>query len=260
MRQDSEIYRRHRAGGIAEAYHKSIGAQASQGRLEGVLTHPVVDHRHPFAVGNLPHPFDDVFAAVVDTEIRSVFARQFAFFSRTGSADHPCAKCFQPLTGNRAHAACRRVEQYRIAGLYPVGLADEILDRKPLEHHCRCLFITHLIGNQAQPVGWNDAGLAVGAKPAGIRDPVARPYRGNPLADRFHHPCAFIPGNRRERHLIKTCSLIDIDEIHPYGMVANTHITGTRFRNINVHPAEDFRPSEFAETDCFAHIAPPLPA
>jgi len=182
--EQAEIERLDAAGRLAEQRDEAERRQAIERFEERVLADGVVNHRHHLSAGDLLHTGDEVLLRVVDDMGAAVLARQRSLPLAAHGADHGRAEVLRPLAEDEADATSRGAQQDGIAGLHPVGLADQVLHRQTFEHHRRGGGVVDGVGQLEQAVGRDQAGLRIGAKRrAAVGDTVTGGEIGDAGAD-----------------------------------------------------------------------------
>ena len=254
LREQDQVDRRHRPGGVAIGNHHAHRAQAVQRTCEGVLADTVVHHRHAFAAGDVAHALGEVLGGVIDHVVAAVRPGQFRLGRRADGADHRCTERLGPLAGDQADPAGRRVDQHGIAGLHAVGLAQQVGSGQALQHHRRAGVETDAVGQDQQAMRRDVAHLGIGAnRPAGIGHAVADLDLGDALTDRLDHPGAFQADARGQGQRIEAGTVIGIDVVEADGVVAHRRFAGGRGGQVDCFPAQNLGAAGLVNTDGVGH-------
>jgi hypothetical protein len=115
-----------------------------------------------------------------------------------------------------------------------------------------------VLWNLDQLFGWVEALLTVGAeRRKASADPLADGEVGDTGTDLLDHTCSFkADHNRRladDQRVRNASSVVSIQEVHPDGRIAQSHLTWTRLPNLNLLPYEVVRPTFFMNYLCHCH-------
>ena len=84
-------------GNIAESDEMAAPAKAVDRPFEGVPADGIVYRMDARAIGNLAHPFGEIFPPVIDRMIATTGARDFCLLLAADGADNGGAEIFRPL-------------------------------------------------------------------------------------------------------------------------------------------------------------------
>ncbi len=173
---------------------------------------------------------------------------------RAHGADEVGAQRLRPLAGDEAHAAGRRVEEDRLAGLDRVGAPQQVLDREALQHHAGGLLEGDRVGQLHQPLGGMDLHLGVGAQGAGgPGHAVADLQVGDAGADRLDHARAFPADRRGQRQRVQAAAMVGVDVVEADGLEADAGLVGAGIADRDLVPLQDFGAAGLVESDRVGH-------
>ena len=145
------------------------------------------------------------------------------------------------MAGDEADAARRRVKQHHRLGADGKGLAKERAHRHALQHHGRGGLVADGVRQLHQPVGGDEALLGIAAEDAGVRHAVAGLEIGDALPDGDHVARAFhADDGRKRRQRIEPRAIVDVDEIHADGALADQHLAGAGRADLDRLPDQRF--------------------
>src|ERR1700738_5689685 len=148
-------------------------------------------------------------------------------------ADDGGTEMLRPLAENKTDAARRGMEQNRVAGFDAIGLADQILHRQALRHHCRGSVVTNAVGQLEKAFGRNQPLFGVGAeRRASVGDAVPWLQIGDAGSDFLDHAGPFAAQAARQLHRIKSRAVVDVDKIQSHGGMADARLAGTGFPSL----------------------------
>ncbi len=218
---------------------KSLGLETVEGGGKGVLADRIVDDVATLALRDLADAGGEILASVVDDMRRTGFARERAFLVGAHRADQRRAERTCPLAGDEADAARSRVKEHHRFGAHAKGLAKEVANRHAPQHDRRRGLVADLSRQLDETVGRDEALLRVAAEDAGIGDPVADLDIDHVLADREHFPCPFRADHGRKRwQRVESRAVVDVDEIHADGALADQRLAGAGRADVDRLPDE----------------------
>ncbi len=180
---------------------------------------------------------------------------QRAFFVRACRADQLQAHGLGPLAGDQAHAAGRRVEQHKVAGLQPalrLGAAQQVLHRQALEHHGGTGLEGDSVGQLADAFGRHHTQLAVAAgRLAGVGGAVAHLQVRDALAHGLDHTRGLHAELQRHGQLVHAAALVDVDVVQAHRLVADADLAGAGFADSDIHQLELFDAAVLVNADGF---------
>ncbi len=163
---------------------------------------------------------------------------QLGLVLRSDGADHGGAEMLAPLPEDLADAAGRGMHQDGLAGLHPVGAAQEILRRQSLQQHRRRGPVVDPGRQLDQPLGGEQASLGIGAhRPRAIAGAIARLELAHPLAHRLDHAGGLEADARRQRERIEAAAVIGVDEVEADRRVADADLAGAGLADRDLLPA-----------------------
>ncbi len=187
--------------------------------------------------------------------VAAVLPGQFGLFLAAHRADDRHAQVPGPLAGDKPHAPCRRVEQYRLPCLNGAGAAEQIPGRHPLEHHRPRRHIIDAVWNLDQAVLRHDPHLGVRAhRDTGIGNAVPGSDSRDALADLLDHSRTFHADYRGQvPNGIQPGAVVHIDIVQPHGCVAQEHFALPGPSHIDFLPLHDLGTAGFVNLNCLRH-------
>lgn len=186
--------------------------------------------------------------------VTTIGPRQRRLFVGTDRANHRRPERPGPLAHQQPHPTGSRMNQHRIAWLYPVGTAQQILRGHALQHHGGALLETDRFGQAHQPVGRHVADFGIGPeRPAGIRDAIAGGQIGHPVPHGFDHPRCLQPDAGGQRDRIQSGAVVGIDEVQAHRMMTHPHLTWGGLGQHHRFPLQNLRTSGLMKADCVRH-------
>ncbi|MDT4819728.1 hypothetical protein FQZ97_528520 [compost metagenome] len=179
--------------------------------------------------------------------------RGLALLRGARGGDQLQAEGARPLAGDQADPASGGVEQHEIARhqvFHRAAAGQQVAGRPALEHHRRAGLEGDRLRQPAQAHRRHQAHVAVGAgRKAGVGRPVPHPQVLHARADRLDHPGALHAELQRERQAIQPLALVDVEEIHPDGVVTDAHLARAGLADRNLDQAQRLRPAGLVDAD-----------
>ena len=253
-REQAEIERIDRAGGLTEQRDDAERGEAIQRFQEGVLADGVVDHGALLAAGDLRDALHEVLAGVDDGVVATMGFREFCFLVAADGADHGGAEMLGPLAEDEADAAGRGVQQNGVAGFHAIGLADQILRGQAFQHHGRCSLVIDAVRHLEQTIRRDHPRLGIGAhRRIAIGDAVAGLEVSDARADILDHAGALAAEPTRQLHRVETGAIVDIDEVEADGGVADARLARARLADLDLLPDQNIGGTGFVKADGVRH-------
>ena len=254
LAEHHRVDRRRHARGVAEDHHHAAHAQAIERSVPGREADAVVDHRDALAVGQIAHALGEVFLGVDDRVVAAVGHGELGLLVAAHGADHGRTKVLQPLAGDGPDAAGRGVEQHRHSRLDPEGAADQVLCGQALQHHRGGVGVVDAVRGLEELRGRRDSRLRIGADRSGaVANPVADAEIADLGADRLDHAGGLEAEPRRQRHLVGTGAVIDVDEVEADGGMLQPNLASAGGANLDVLPGHYLGAAVAIDADRFGH-------
>src|SRR6185437_5253104 len=129
----------------AEAGEHAERSQAIERGREGRLADAVVGDGALGPLGDFGDTGWEVLRRIVDDVVGAAALGDLRFGRRADGSDDGGAEMLAPLAENLADAAGRGVDEDEVAGLYAIGLAQQVLGGEALQHHRRRLLIADIV-------------------------------------------------------------------------------------------------------------------
>ncbi len=152
------------------------------------------------------------------------------------------------------------MEKDGVARLDPVGRAEQVLDRHPLQHHAGRLCIADGVGELDQAMRRNDALLGISTgRQSGIGDPVADRYFADTGADSLDNPGSLHARCRRQvAERIEAGAVVHVDKVEADCRLLQFDFARSRRGHRNILPLHHFRSAGLVNSYCPGHFALPL--
>ena len=251
LRESYRIKRRHCSARSAEEDHHPTRPQNVQSLLECRLAHRVVDHIHALAAGQSFGFSFEICLRVQDHFICARALRQLCLLLGGNGGDHACSNVVRHLHQQKSHAACRGMNQRRLAALQRIRIVRQVVRRHALQHRASGLLISHPLRNRHQPVCRHGGILGIRPQQPGPGHTIPHLERLHFRTDRGHRSRAFLPQNKRQRRLVPPLTEVDIDKVHARRSQLHHRLVRLRLRDRQLRHFHRFRSADLFDLNGF---------
>ena len=254
MAVEHRVHGQRRARGAAQqahGHHAPANRQRAHVALQVRRADEVDHHIHALAVRGLGDHGREVLGAVIDHHIGAKAAHGLALVA-AGGGKHARAQGMGQLHRRRAHAARRRMDQHRFAGLQPCQMAQRFVRGHEHFGHRARIDQAQARGNRHRHAVIDARDLRVGAAADNAHHPVAHGEALHFGAD-FDHRARDLQAQRvavaKVGAAISALALQQVGAVDAYRGIAHQQIMGAHFGQRDLAAEQHFGAAEIVKNN-----------